>query len=124
MEMQRLGFISRMPEKIMFFFMTAYMFLCLTGTASAFNQTPTNIVSGQPDVVDVIDPGFILRPPAINIDPNFILPWTGNDVDPNFSISTESEEITVVPFTDVSAVTSDSSSVQVPIDEVVLIPES
>jgi hypothetical protein len=124
MEMQRLGFISRMPEKIMFFFMTAYMLLCLTGTASAFNQTPTNIVSGQPDVADVIDLGFILRPPAINIDPNFILPWTGNDVDPDFSISTESEEITVVPFSDESAVTSDSSPVQVPIDEVVLIPES
>ncbi len=124
MEMQRLGFIRRMPEKIMFFFMTAYMLLCLTGTASAFNQTSIDIETGQPDAVNTIDPGFLLRPPAINIDPKFILPWTGKDVDPDFSIPAESEEITVVPFTDESAVTSDSSQIQVPIDEVVLIPES
>jgi hypothetical protein len=123
MEMQRLGFIRRMPEKIMFFSMTAYMLLCLTGTASAINQTSIDIEAGQSDVVDAIDPGFILRPPAINIDPKFILPWAENDVDPDFSIPTESEEITVVPFTDESAVTSDSSPVQVPIDEVILIPE-
>lgn len=123
MEKQRLGFTCHMPEKIMFFFLTAYMLLCLTGTASAINQTSIDIEAGQPDVVDAIDPGFILHPPTINIDPKFILPWTGNDVDPDFSIPTESEEITVVPFTDESAVTSDSSSVQVLIEEVTLIPE-
>ncbi len=123
MEKQRLDFTCHMPEKIMFFFMTAYMLLCLTGTASAFNQTSMNIEAGQPAVVNAIDPGFILRPPAVNIDPKFILPWTGNDVDPNFSIPTESEEITIVPFTDESAVTSDTSPVQVTIDEAILISE-
>ncbi len=123
MERQRLDFIRHMPEKIMFFSMTAYMLLCLTGTASAFNQVPIQNESGQPGIIASIDPGFILSPPAINIDPKFILPWTGNDVDPDFSIPTESDKITVVQLPDESAVTSDTSPVQVPIDNAVLIPE-
>lgn len=123
MEKQRLDFTCHMPEKIMFFFITAYMLLCLTGTASAVNQTSIDIEAGPSDAVNAIDPGFILHPPTINIDPKFILPWTGNDVDPDFSIPTELDKITVVQLPDESAVTSDISPVQVPIDNAVLIPE-
>ena len=122
MEKQRLGFTCHIPEKIIFFAITACMVLCLTGTASAINQIPINIETGQSGTFDSIDPGFILRSPAIDIDPEFILPSHENDVDPDFSISEGSDEITVVPFSDESEVTPDAYSVQIP-DRVVIIPQ-
>lgn len=115
--------VGRTPGKMILFAFSVCMIICLTGYASAVDEASLNSIL-KLDGYESIDPGFSLFPSRIDIDPDFILPPSEIDVDPSFSISRQSDEITVVPYTDDSIASSDTYSIQNSTDSVVINPQS